>query len=665
MKKAFIILTAVFSVLFSSCSKEGSRIELTDGWTYSTTEPEDSNFLPLNKKELQNLSALLPENKGFIWIKNVFSIPQELQNKKLCCFLGKITLADQTRINGVLIGETGNFPPETFSAWNITRNYYIPNEILKAEGNTLLIKIWCDGEGSLLLNPYIGLKEDVSFFSGIENFLNCRLYLLFAFSSLIAGLCYLIMFFKRKTEKENFTFAAVSIITAIYFSVFYIHEIPGLPLPWMHFIWFQKIFTTGLPFVIAFIVTSFIYHFIKVKEYKAFFITRILLTAAPLVIIMLTKDCQELYKKLLLTSLFMIPLLFYMLFVVLFNYPKHKKLSSALLISFLPVIAAAVYDIIKHAYLHQADAMFLTGAGWMTTLLILLFAMAYRSAKNKNDAEYLKHNFEKEVSSRTHDLTKTNRELELAFQQAQQDLLLAKNAQQSLFSSNLSGIEGWDIAVHFKPAGDVSGDLYDIFTKDGVLKGAGLFDVTGKGISAGLVTILSKSIIDRKFNEGALENLGKTMSMISSSIAKEKGNVENYLTGTLLRINKNRVEYVNAGQPKAFFRKASGQVAAIQSASQNTDEEAKLGLSILPPEFKTIAFTMQSGDCILLYTHSLQDAKNSFGISFGSERVSRALASSGDGTAQEKMNVLLDIFNLYTTDVPLDDDLTIMLIQKK
>ena len=74
---------------------------------------------------------------------------------------------------------------------------------------------------------------------------------------------------------------------------------------------------------------------------------------------------------------------------------------------------------------------------------------------------------------------------------------------------------------------------------------------------------------------------------------------------------------------------------------------------------------MQSGDCILLYTHSLQDAKNSFGISFGSERVSRALASSGDGTAQEKMNVLLDIFNLYTTDVPLDDDLTIMLIQKK
>lgn len=670
MNKKFLCLLSVLFIIFtiSSCNLEpAEKVDLTKGWSYSITDPssEDAKFIPLPKKTMEDLSSVIPEKKGFIWLQKSFLIPASFKGRDLLCYLGRITMADQTWINGFYIGGEGKFPPQEFSAWNVARQYPVSKEFLQDGPNTILVKIWCDGEASIVSSPYIGLVSDARFSAEWENFWTSRLYLVFAFCSLVIGLYHLIIYFKRRIERENLTFGLVNIISFLYLSVLYIYEIPGMPASWIDFLIFQKIFSAGLPFLLAFLVTSYIYNFIKVKEKGVVFFIRFLLTAAPVVYTSISPDYPTLHARMPVVFLCLLVLLAYMLFVIVFNFPKHKKHTLYLFTGFLPVIAAVTADIVIHNYLHRFHVIYFTGIGWMGTLLVLLYIMARRFARARNNAEYLNANLKEEVSARTAELTKSTRILEEAAKKSEQEIKLAGNVQQAFFQTDISNLDDWEAALYFKPQSGVSGDLYEFFIDNKTLKGAGLFDVSGKGISAALVTMLAKSIIDKKFREGSMQNLGKVMATISTAIAKEKGSIENFLTGTLVRIDGNRVEFVNAGQPKAFFRKASGQIASIQSATSEADQEIKLGYSVLPPECKTIGFSAQPKDSLILYTSSFVKAKNSFGVEFGSDRISRAFAGAGNGSAQEKLNVILDIFNLYITDVPLEDDLTIIVLQKK
>ncbi len=58
-------------------------------------------------------------------------IPSSLKmgtGKGLKMYLGKIDDADQTYLNGKLIGETGSFPPNYVTQWEKQRIYIIPEE---------------------------------------------------------------------------------------------------------------------------------------------------------------------------------------------------------------------------------------------------------------------------------------------------------------------------------------------------------------------------------------------------------------------------------------------------------------------------------------------------------------------------------------------------------
>ena len=62
---------------------------------------------------------------------------------------------------------------------------------------------------------------------------------------------------------------------------------------------------------------------------------------------------------------------------------------------------------------------------------------------------------------------------------------------------------GWELAVNYKPLdNEVSGDLYDYYYTEQTLDGLSIFDVSGHGIPAGLMTILVKGIISQHFLNG-------------------------------------------------------------------------------------------------------------------------------------------------------------------
>nr|MCR5698516.1 serine/threonine-protein phosphatase [Treponemataceae bacterium] len=244
------------------------------------------------------------------------------------------------------------------------------------------------------------------------------------------------------------------------------------------------------------------------------------------------------------------------------------------------------------------------------------------------------------------------------------DMALAVNVQRAFYPHTAPEVKGWQVAYIFNPMAGVSGDLYDFFCEDDMLKGCCLFDVSGHGIASGLVTMLSKTIIAREFEKGEGMPLAKVMLNINDAIGHDKGDIENYLTGILLRIQDNKVEYVNGGHPALLCRSGSSGRVFQAKVNDESSEGTLVGIRELPASFTGINFNMKSGDSLMIYTDCLYESRNEAGDEFGAERVAEIFSHVGNGSAQDQLSKLIRQFRDFTGNVPLNDDLTIIILKK-
>ena len=69
--------------------------------------------------------------------------------------------------------------------------------------------------------------------------------------------------------------------------------------------------------------------------------------------------------------------------------------------------------------------------------------------------------------------------------------------------------------------------------------------------------MLAKDVVVRNFTADMSIKFGNVMKKINDAIVEEKGDIENYLTGLLLRVSGNKVQFINAGHPAVFLRTAA------------------------------------------------------------------------------------------------------------
>ena len=100
---------------------------------------------------------------GIAWYRKNFTIPDYMKNKKLVLVLGKIDDLDETYLNGVQIGSTGNiFFDPTESPLNDyyqkLRGYYIPDGVLlQNKENVIAVRVYdCYINGGIYSGP-VGL----------------------------------------------------------------------------------------------------------------------------------------------------------------------------------------------------------------------------------------------------------------------------------------------------------------------------------------------------------------------------------------------------------------------------------------------------------------------------------------------------------------------------
>ncbi|AEJ20038.1 PP2C family protein-serine/threonine phosphatase [Gracilinema caldarium] len=629
-------------------------------------------FTTLDEAALSNLEHLLPGKKGYIWIRGDFPAINFYSPQSLGLFLGRVTMTDQTWVNGIFVGSTGRNPPNYFSYWNVSREYTIPPEAIEFHKPiTILIHIWVDGEGSLASRPFIGLRQDTVLAARWENFWNSTANLMFASIMLIISIYHFILYFRRKKDKENFSFALLNLLSVFYLSNFFITELPGMPPLWLSYINFQKFINLVL-FFMLFKLCGFVRDYLRETDPRWVFWVRMLLLIIPVGIILFSSNYSTLREIRLVTQLFLLPPLAYVVYIPVAGLIKKDPDALPLLLGFSPMVVTALLDIFLHEVMKLYNFPYITGFGWQIVLLSFLFLLAGRFARARNEAEDLNLHLENKVKERTEELSQANMQLqqvnsalEEANYRAQRDLKMAEFVQKSFYPAFLPTLEGWDVAYAFEPMSGVSGDLYDFYIDGNSLLGVGLFDVSGHGIASGLVAMLAKSIVYRQFKDGRDIPLGEVMTKIDEKLISEKGNIENYLTGILLRFTDDRVEYVNAGHPDLLYRSGrTGVVKAVESR-QGESRGRFIGLEGLSEGYRSLRFPIHSGDTLLVYSDCLVEAKNAAGEDFGNDRIRAALSQApAKAGAAAVRDYILEQFRAFLTGEPPRDDLTLLVLIK-
>lgn len=237
-----------------------------------------------------------------------------------------------------------------------------------------------------------------------------------------------------------------------------------------------------------------------------------------------------------------------------------------------------------------------------------------------------------------------------------QELALAQETQQHLLPVALPQLPGFHVLAFSQPTHHVGGDFFDFFKySDGGLTAA-LADVSGKGISAALLSALTQGALSAELKpdidpEESLQRVNQFLCRRSAS--------NRFVTLFFFHLEEDgRGLYINAGHNPAFVLQArNGQVTALEPHSMIVGAFATA-------TFKAMPLELEPADVLVVYSDGLTEAENPSGRMFGEERLRDLILDFGaQGAAQLNEEIKSAIAN-FTEGHPQTDDITLMLVEK-
>lgn len=251
--------------------------------------------------------------------------------------------------------------------------------------------------------------------------------------------------------------------------------------------------------------------------------------------------------------------------------------------------------------------------------------------------------------------------------QEQKDLLSkeieqAAEIQRTFFSRDPKYYERYTLAYKNIPMAGVSGDLYDVFSSGNTLEGLGVFDVSGHGVSSDLLTLLSRNIISSEFYKNKDLELWETVQNINDRFIEEKGHIQNYLTGILVKLEDDKVELVNAGHPCPILYKKSTDTFRIVERDKRS--VGAIGMNSINPFYYSQNIDMHSGDVLFLFTDGLTDCQNKEGEAFGTNRLLLTFIKYAHTQPEEQIKLIMEDLKQFRGDTLADDDITLLILKR-
>ncbi len=672
----------------NGCKNQTSeRINLYNSgveWSYGQKEdsaktviehPENFAFSEFNLKGRNNLKHLVNSKVCYIWLKTSFYIPENLKNKDLALFISLLNFADEVYLNGEFIGNYGRFEPNEANAGNITHFYPMLKKLLNQDcKNEILIKVFCQGSSQIGNKILVGEYQDLENFSQIKNFVLATMYSFFEGSLLVLFLLYGLLYITQRKKSEYMIFSLLNFYTAQFVFMFYTPLLPWFQNCNFNYVTLVKYFGSICFYFMFYFMSSFMDRFMQIRRTRKVIGIRLSIIAVQVIVTLIMPDINSLNESvvwlLLLSLIQSVPTARDFVFYLFTKKNSRHKSAQLLLFGMIPFFLGIFVDILL---IDDFSLPYFSFYGWMATLCAYLIVLAFKVGKVVYENENFNETLKGEIEIQVQELKLVNQRLELEIKRNKSDLRIASLVQKKTFEKPISNFIGWDVAVVYEPLSSVSGDMYDFYNAGKVLNGFSLFDVSGHGVAASLITMLSKNIIKRTFLNGVRHSLqmSEIMTSINNEIELAKGEAENYMTGLLFQIdamdsNGNcELEFTNAGHPHPVLYEAKENAAKYLLTDNSVNQYGAIGIKGMPVSFQNAKFTISDNDILVCFTDGLIEATNSKGIQFGKDNVRHIIEENHEKNAREIANAIFENLKTYIGHEYREDDVTILVLKKE
>ncbi len=257
--------------------------------------------------------------------------------------------------------------------------------------------------------------------------------------------------------------------------------------------------------------------------------------------------------------------------------------------------------------------------------------------------------------------------------QVEKELYIARQLQQSLLPSPLKVPDEVSDSgpiftkVHYEndklrisgiylPCDALGGDLYDVLTFPDNAIGISITDVSGHGVPAGFVTAIFKTSLYRVTQQTKAP--GEVLFHINNELY-DIVKTGDYVTNLYMRIELDTMTLTasGAGHPYPFYYNAeSGQIQRLQ-------ENGTPLVWVRDIDYPQESVQLHPGDKLFLFTDGVSELKNPQKELYGEDRIEALMALAIQNQDPFLLDTLIENLSDYTEGSPLEDDISMVLIE--
>ncbi len=600
-------------------------------------------------------SENIATKSDIIWYQVNFNL-ETVPPTNLLLHLERISLADQTYLNGSLLGQTGRFSTSGIeqAADDVPRIYEIPASQLKTGSNALAIRVAIslqEKRGGLWKNRERYIQSSQPFF---ENFFRRHLpALLIGFVIATVGIYHVFLYLGLRQGLDKLWFGMYAIGIFLYIELRsplkYLWVSPETNLLFKKF---EYLLLYLIPSVFILFLQWFYYQKLKKARWLVTFLicTQLLLGA-----ITIFSDNYSLWVFLMrINHLVILAGMAVVAYLTILEIRQKNSRAWFILYSLLAFFISVAYDVFA-AQGYFSDILLAPYGNLALVAGISLF-LGRQITRTYVELDFMKTRLESMVSERTERLEKAVNSLESRNRQYQKNMRLAREVQFNLLPHDKKAIQNFEVSSVYMPIEDLGGDFFDFFPINKHRIGILIVDVSGHGLPAAMIAMMVKLAFSASVSA---ENSPAATMLKVNEIMSTHLSPGDYFTAAYGEIDSEEMHFTYA---------SGGHVPLIYYSSQNSkwrslhNQGPILGVTggMAYPETK---IDLSPHDKLIFYTDGFTEAINQEQENFGFERLFDFFRKNNQLPMGDAITQLMKTIFSFNEEWTVLDDLTLLGIE--
>jgi phosphoserine phosphatase RsbU/P len=234
------------------------------------------------------------------------------------------------------------------------------------------------------------------------------------------------------------------------------------------------------------------------------------------------------------------------------------------------------------------------------------------------------------------------------------DLEAARKLQEVLLPKQSPDIAGLEIAIGFRAAGEISGDLFDFFDRPNDQALVAFGDSSGHGAAAALYGALVSGLLRSLGRRG--RSPSQLMQALNAALLERR--VDAQYVALLVSVWDARAKTLNMANagavPPIILRRGS--------IIRPRVEGVPLGL-LDDREYEEVVFQAEAGDVIVLYSDGVQDQADAGEAEYGRGPLAQLVTKLGARTPREILDAIFEDLDAFRGARPVADDQTLIVMK--